>query len=261
MAKPGFYSMSKKNNDLEIFPKDEDTAIRLWSRYIRKLAQKYCANQNEYDDYYQEAAIGLLKAMRDYNPERSKDWKTYAIQKMRSELQSYRNKSRTLFHVPQHISKVYHNLSRLAYSYRHTLDRDAAIERAALPEHPKDNAYQKKLKSHIASLARNAHQTYEEMIRRAVPLFSIRQVAWEEVPYLEAPLDLSVSLAIPESITCPIDRRIIELLDQGLHDAEIAKQLFFERLEPRVISRQAIGLRRQKIKEHMRKLIEQGKWP
>jgi RNA polymerase sporulation-specific sigma factor len=67
-------------------PGDEEAAARAYSRLVARLVRPYYLTGGDRDDLYQEGMIGLLTAIRRYDPGRSDNFEAYAALCIRSRL-------------------------------------------------------------------------------------------------------------------------------------------------------------------------------
>ena len=57
---------------------DEEVFATQYSRLVTRLVRHYFLSGGDYDDLYQEGMIGLLNAIRKYDPARSDNFEAYA---------------------------------------------------------------------------------------------------------------------------------------------------------------------------------------
>jgi len=67
-------------------PDHEETTAREHSRLVARLVRRFFLRGGDSDDLYQEGMIGLLYAIRNYNPARSDSFEAYATLCIRSRL-------------------------------------------------------------------------------------------------------------------------------------------------------------------------------
>ena len=60
------------------FEGGEDRSAREYSRLVTRCVRRMYLRGAEYDDLYQEGMIALLKAMREFDPERSDNFEAFA---------------------------------------------------------------------------------------------------------------------------------------------------------------------------------------
>ena len=65
---------------------DEEVFATQYSRLVTRLVRRYFLSGGDYDDLYQEGMIGLLNAIRKYDPVRSDNFEAYASLCIKSRL-------------------------------------------------------------------------------------------------------------------------------------------------------------------------------
>ena len=65
---------------------NEDASARAYSRLVSRLVRPYFLRGGDQDDLYQEGMIGLLKAIRSYDPARNDSFEAYAALCIRTRL-------------------------------------------------------------------------------------------------------------------------------------------------------------------------------
>ncbi len=58
---------------------DEDEVVAQYARLVRAVIRPYFLSGGDVDDLYQEGMMGLLKAIRTYDPARSPHFEAYAV--------------------------------------------------------------------------------------------------------------------------------------------------------------------------------------
>ena len=66
-----------------------DDAVKKHIPLVRSLVKRYCGEFAEEDDLFQVGCIGLLKALRKYDPERGTAFTTYAVPVIAGEIKMY----------------------------------------------------------------------------------------------------------------------------------------------------------------------------
>lgn len=61
-----------------LFPRDEELRAAQYSRLVSRIVRQFFLQGGDQDDLYQEGMIGLLKAIRSYDPARSDNFEAYA---------------------------------------------------------------------------------------------------------------------------------------------------------------------------------------
>jgi RNA polymerase sporulation-specific sigma factor len=57
---------------------DEETSLRHYAQLVRRVIRPYYLQGGDYDDLYQEGMVGLLRAVRRYDPERGVGFESFA---------------------------------------------------------------------------------------------------------------------------------------------------------------------------------------
>lgn len=57
---------------------DEDASLRRYARLVRQVIRPYYLQGGDYDDLYQEGMVGLLRAVRRYDPQRGAGFEGFA---------------------------------------------------------------------------------------------------------------------------------------------------------------------------------------
>lgn len=61
-----------------LIPRDEELRAAEYSRLVSRIVRQFFLQGGDQDDLYQEGMIGLLKAIRSYDPARSDNFEAYA---------------------------------------------------------------------------------------------------------------------------------------------------------------------------------------
>lgn len=73
---------------------------------LRRLAGKYKSSLLPFPDAYQVASVGLLKALRRYDPDRGTSFRTYAYPNIEGELKKYYRDHAEMIRVPRRVWKT-----------------------------------------------------------------------------------------------------------------------------------------------------------
>ena len=57
---------------------DEEASLRRYAQLVRRVIRPYYLQGGDYDDLYQEGMVGLLRAVRRYDPERGAGFEAFA---------------------------------------------------------------------------------------------------------------------------------------------------------------------------------------
>ncbi len=252
--------INNKNNLPERARKDLETHIVEYRKLIAKMAHKYVRNRVEHDDLAQEAMIGLILADRDFNPERSKDFHTYAITRVKGKMYEYCIANESPIYVPTHIAKASSYIKQMQrlldkepYLQNQEVDlQDIVCTEVHTIEKELPTSCQealKELKRKLGRIAYNSKMSYEKL--SGLALKSLSMIVSDEV-LVKFPKetqdveDAIMGSEIKNQIKILIgDKRltVLEMRLQGWTHREIAEKLY--RMGHRnksggVISRQAV---------------------
>lgn len=95
-------------------PEEAERLFKKFSGILNGLSYTYSLSTGiDKSDLFGEALIGLGRASRDYEPERSDDFKGFAIVKIKSALNEYARKNATSIVVPGYILAAHKNIELL----------------------------------------------------------------------------------------------------------------------------------------------------
>lgn len=152
---------------------EAEALFKKYSKTLNILARSYSTGSGiERTDLFGEAIMGLAKAKRDFDPERSKNFKTFAIYKIKDVLNAYIRGFSGPVRVPAYISKVNKWVSNLEAILKcamlDTNEIEAVLvgdEKVILPE-LLHNDYLK-LSKMIADEARRLNTSQNDLVNRA----------------------------------------------------------------------------------------------
>jgi RNA polymerase sigma-B factor len=115
---------------------DRDLTAReeLIARFLplaRRLARRYWWGRDQADDLAQVAAIGLVKAIDRFDPERGVAFATYAVPTIIGELKRHLRDTGWALHVPQRMQERVLDVERAAEHLRTELGRSPTAEEVA----------------------------------------------------------------------------------------------------------------------------------
>ncbi len=94
--------------------KEAEALYKEFEQLLNGLSYNYSvATGMDRADLFGEALIGLARAKRDWNPKRSKDFKTYALYRVRDALAEYARKNKMSVCIPSYVKKANSNLKTL----------------------------------------------------------------------------------------------------------------------------------------------------
>ncbi len=94
------YLKNKKDD-----PEAREKVVNYHLPLVHALCRRYPLDIIEYDDIFQEGCLGLLKALKDYDPDRGTKFSTYAVPFILGEIKSFLRRNGHLLKV----SRSYHN--------------------------------------------------------------------------------------------------------------------------------------------------------
>jgi len=164
--------------------KDVERHYDEYLRLIQKMAHKYKRTRVEYDDLVQEALFGLVLACRDFNPERSTDFHTYAIYRMKGKMYEYCIGNENPIYVPTHVAKAASYVKQM----QRLLDReplfmedsDSITAIIAVEEHEIEAELNplvlrdlRELKRKLGNIAGHSKMKYAPLAKRAMESLSL----------------------------------------------------------------------------------------
>ena len=83
---------------------DAENLYKEYTHYLKMFASKYALYTGlDEDDLFQEAVIGLARASRDFEAERSDEFRTFAIYKIKDALREFVSSQSSDISIPQYI--------------------------------------------------------------------------------------------------------------------------------------------------------------
>ena len=164
--------------------RDLERKLPKYEKLIKKMAHKYVRARVEYDDLVQEALMGFMLACRDFNPERSNDFHTYAIYRMKGKMYEYCIRAESPIYVPTHVGKAaayVKQMQRLLDKEPSFADRPGiATEIIKINEHeaeadmaPESFAALRELKRKLGNIANTSKMAYERLAGMAMESLSL----------------------------------------------------------------------------------------
>lgn len=158
--------------------------IASYERLIYKMARKYVRNRVEFDDLIQEALTGLILACRDFDPERSTNFHTYAIYRMKGKMYEYCIGNESPIYIPTQVAKAasyVKQMQRLLDKEPYLFDKGGVIgEIIFTKEHseetninPSVKADLKELKRKLGNIANNSKTGYTHLAKLAMESLSM----------------------------------------------------------------------------------------
>lgn len=166
------YETVKKSTapDREEFPKhllgntveEAEALFKKFSKTLNDLARSYAAGSGlDRADIFGEAILGLARAKRDFDPDRSNNFKTFAIYKMKDSIRDYVGSQSGPVAVPAYVRKISRWVNELeCLSSTNVLE---LLNRGAKPS----NRRCVKLMNLLTSEAKRLNISYRELVERA----------------------------------------------------------------------------------------------
>ena len=176
--------LKHKNSLPEKARKDVEKHSEDYKRLIYKMARKYVRNRVEFDDLIQEALFGLILACRDFDIERSTNFHTYAIYRMKGKMYEYCIGNESPIYIPTHVAKAasyVKQMQRLLDREPYLFDKSQTIrdmigvrvhaEEANIKDDSRADLME--LKRKLGNIAHNSKTTYETLSGLAMQSLSM----------------------------------------------------------------------------------------
>jgi RNA polymerase sigma factor (sigma-70 family) len=238
---------------------DEEKALKQYIRLVLVIARKYVRQNVDYEDLIMCGIIGLIEAVRNFDPSRSNNFSAYAITRMKGRMYEFCISNLTSISVPTHVgkTKVYAErmtrmLDQEPYLFAHDISTNEII---CTWEHPAENEINVKIKEEIRKIkgmvfkiANNSKTSYEELVKLAYKSM-VTEIGGDEISEFAmctSSNDIETEVEVRE-ITEKLretmgDKKttILMLHHQNYNNEDIAEELFDQNLTSRRISRQAV---------------------
>lgn len=168
--------MKTKEHFLKAFlaetPEEAEKVYAEFNLTLNSLAYSYSVSTGlEKADLFSEALVGLARAKRDFDKERSEDFKSYALVRIKDAMNNYVRRFSSAVVIPSYIKKAHSVLEKLKHCLLSSnLDIEAAEEILQKGENHKSC---QKLLDSLHGYAERASISYEELYSRAVVLPTI----------------------------------------------------------------------------------------
>ena len=143
---------------------------------LNNLSYTYSLSTNiDKSDFFGEALIGLARAKRDFDPERSNNFKTFAIYKIKSALNEYARKNSMSITAPAYIRNANRHLVLIKDAFESCgVGLDYLLEAIDLGKIETEKLYPDRLRKKVTELfsniikgAERACITVKELVKRA----------------------------------------------------------------------------------------------
>ncbi|MFF5051662.1 RNA polymerase sigma factor SigF [Micromonospora sp. NPDC000663] len=108
-------------------PALRDRTIEAWLPLARHLARRYAGRGAPDDDLIQTAAVGLIKAVDNFDPSRGVDFSGYAIPTIIGEIKRYFRDRTWAVRVPRRLQELRISISAANSTLTHTLGRQPTV--------------------------------------------------------------------------------------------------------------------------------------
>lgn len=256
---PEFSRLIAKTVSSVIKGNDEEQAVKQFIRLILVIARKYVRHNVEYEDLIQHGLIGLIEAVRNFDPSRSTNFNAYAITRIKGRMYEYCINNLTSISVPTHVSKtkVYaEKMTRLLdqepYLFNNGISPETVIRAW---EHPAEEQVDpatkeavRKIKGMVQKIANNSKTTYEDLMWLAYRSM-VTEIPDDEIHDLAAAssgekIEIVAEVnEVTEKLEKAIGKKktaILILHHRDYNNEDIAEEIFNKKLTTRRISRQAV---------------------
>jgi RNA polymerase sigma-B factor len=108
-------------------PVDREMLVERFLPLARQLASRYRNSEEQFDDLYQVACLGLVKAIDRFDPERGIAFSSYAVPTILGELKRYFRDRTWAVRVPRDLQELSLRVDRAVSDLTVTLHRQPAI--------------------------------------------------------------------------------------------------------------------------------------
>lgn len=238
---------------------EEEASIKKFIRLILVIARKYVRPTVEYEDLISAGTIGLIEAVRNFDPSRSTNFSAYAITRIKGRMYEYCISNLTSVSVPTHVGKTKVYVERMTkmldqepFLFNSGVDPCEIIKAWSHPLEenvsPRNREEIRHIKDMVKKIAQNSKTTYEELIILAYKSM-VTEIGEDDIYELAACTsgeDIERDVAVREIATKLNDTigekktAILVLHHQDFNNEDIAKVIHKRNLTNRRISRQAV---------------------
>src|SRR5512142_605408 len=108
-------------------PAVRDRTIEAWTPLARHLAHRYAGRGEPFDDLYQVAVMGLIKAIDRFEADRGVDFAGFAIPTVVGELKRHFRDRTWSIRVPRRLQELRLAITAANNTLTHTLDRSPTV--------------------------------------------------------------------------------------------------------------------------------------
>lgn len=221
---------------------DNEKDLKQFIKLVISLAKPYVRVRSEFEDLIMAGCIGLLRARRDYDQERSDNFKGYATMCIIGEIYSYCLNNMTPITIPTHIAKASNYINKIERSLESTgcfLSSDEMASVVLNYDHELESRLEKSTlervkynKDRIKNIAKNSGLEYEALAKLAkesiVSLIS-EVVLLNNIVPSESVEKLASESELQQKLLESLGEKryvVLKLHYQGYNNPEIAKILF-----------------------------------
>ncbi|GEN55054.1 RNA polymerase sigma factor SigB [Halobacillus faecis] len=115
-------------------PKDEEIQekiVLVYKDLVESIARKYSKNSTIHEDLVQVGMLGLLAAIRRYDPEFGKSFESFAIPTIIGEIKRFIRDKTWSVHVPRRIKELGPKIKKVSEELTNTLQRSPSVKEIA----------------------------------------------------------------------------------------------------------------------------------
>ncbi len=112
-------------------PADRDLLVKRYLPLARRLARRYQRGEASFDDLFQVACLGLVKAIDRFDPERGLAFSTYAVPTMAGEIKRHFRDRGWSVRVPRDLQELALKVERTASELSPSLGRQPTVAEIA----------------------------------------------------------------------------------------------------------------------------------
>ncbi|MYL51238.1 RNA polymerase sigma factor SigB [Halobacillus litoralis] len=115
-------------------PRDEEIqekVVLVYKDLVESIARKYSKNSTIHEDLVQVGMLGLLAAIRRYDPEFGKSFESFAIPTIIGEIKRFIRDKTWSVHVPRRIKELGPKIKKVSEELTNTLQRSPSVKEIA----------------------------------------------------------------------------------------------------------------------------------
>lgn len=208
-----------------------------YHRFLNGLAMEYRSPRLPYRDAYQVAALGFMKAVRRFNPEKGSSLRAFALPYVEGELRKYYRDRDRLLRVPRRLRNLGSKVETLRHKiYREKREQPTTKEIASRLEEDEEEVVEAlAMKDNVPPLSLDAGVGEGEDKRELST--SVGNVD-PKYKHLEDRILIRESIeALPDRLRLVLELRLLEWSQQRIADEIGVSQMQVSRLERKAIRR------------------------